>query len=245
MNRLILFFGLAVAVATENPGFSQMGLNVGGTGTDPLLINIFNEVKAFSSPATISVKKGSDSMSGEIDFAYNNGKVRIGLDMTKFKGEAMPPDAVNILKQMGMENVVSISGVTSNSSYVIYPSLKSYVEIIQKDVDNSKDVKFEKTELGEETIEKQKCKKNKIVATDRAGKKQEALVWNATGLKNFPIQIKISDSENEVTVIFKNPKIEPPPASLFQVPEGYKKYNSMEELMKSSFERAMQNNMKK
>jgi hypothetical protein len=184
-------------------------------------------------------------MCGDIDFAYSDGKVRISLDWTKFKGEAMATETINILKQMGMDNVISIAGTSSNFNYIIYPSLKSYVEVGYKEgAADDKSLKFEKTDLGEEVVAKQKCKKNKIVATDASGNKQEALVWNAPNIKGFPLQIKMKDNDNEVTMLFKNPKVETPSADLFKVPEGYKKYGSFEELMKSAVEKAMQNQKK-
>ncbi len=245
MKKLILLLGIAIAFnfAIQNKSYGQIGSPV--PGTDPLLLSIFKEVKGFSSPATISIKKGNDTMNGDIDFAYSDGKVRISLDMTKFKGEAMAAETINILKQMGMDNVVSIAGTSSNFNYIIYPSLKSYVEVGYKEgAADEKKMKFEKTDLGEEVVVKQKCKKNKIVATDSAGNKQEAIVWNAPNIKGFPLQIKMKDSDNEVTMLFKNPKVETPSADLFKVPEGYKKYGSFEELMKSAVERAMQNQKK-
>ena len=245
MKKLILLLGIAIAFnfAIQNKAYGQIASPV--PGTDPLLLSIFKEVKGFSSPATITIKRGNDTMNGDVDFAYSDGKVRIGLDMTKFKGEAMAAETINILKQIGMDNVVSIAGTSSNANYIIYPSLKSYVEVSYKEgAADEKKMKFEKTDLGEESVAKQKCKKNKIVATDTTGNKQEAIVWNATGMKNFPLQIKMKDNENEVTLLFKNPKIETPSADLFKVPEGYKKYGSVEELMKSAVEKAMQNQKK-
>ncbi|MGC8888157.1 MAG: hypothetical protein ACP5MG_13475 [Verrucomicrobiia bacterium] len=246
MKKLFLFLIALTILVCSNAGVVYGQVSSGGVpGADPLLLKILKDVKEFTSPATINIKKEGDTLSGSIDFAYSNGKIRISLDMTQFKGDAMSPEAVNMLKQLGMDKIVSISGVSSNIGYVVYPSLKSYIALTSKADDNdSESLKIDKTDLGEETVEKQKCKKTKIIATDKSGKKQEAFVWNATNLKNFPIQIKIADQENEVTLVFKNPKLESPSANLFKVPEDYKKYNSMQELMKSAMEQAMQGDKK-
>lgn len=238
----LLLFALTVFVfASKNSVKAQVG-GPSVPGADPFLLSIFKDIKEFSAPATINIKKDGEALSGDIDFAYSDGKIRISLDMTKFKGEAMAPEAINILKQMGMDTIVSISGTSAKEAYVIYPSLKSFVVISNNaEITDPSSLKIDKTELGDESIDKQKCKKNKLVATDKSGKKQEAIVWYATNLKNFPLQIKISDPDNEVTLLFKNPKLEAPSADLFKVPQNYKKYNSMQELMKSAMEQALKN----
>jgi hypothetical protein len=91
-----------------------------------------------------------------------------------------------------------------------------------------KEPKLEKTLLGKETLDGHPCEKSKVIMTDANGKRSEALVWAATDLKDFPIQIQTT--EKGETVILRYAKIQTtkPDAKLFEVPAGYTTYDSMQ-----------------
>ena len=101
--------------------------------------------------------------------------------------------------------------------------------------DAGKDYKMEKTSLGKETIDGHPCEKNKVVATNEKGEKHEVTVWNATDLKDFPIQMQMPDEQSGTSILmkFKNVKLGKPDAKLFDAPTGLTKYDDTQSLMKA------------
>jgi hypothetical protein len=103
----------------------------------------------------------------------------------------------------------------------------------------------EKTKLGKETFEGHACEKNKITLTDEKGVKHLATVWNATDLKDFPVQIRMTEHESAVqqdsTLImkFRDVKLVKPDASRFESPAGVTKYKSTEALMEAAAKGAL------
>jgi len=59
-------------------------------------------------------------------------------------------------------------------------------------------------------------------------------VWQATDLKKFPLQMQMAQRANTLIVKFQPPKLEAPDAALFDVPAGYTKYASVQELMQAA-----------
>ena len=102
-----------------------------------------------------------------------------------------------------------------------------------------KDAKLETTRLGEETIDGQPCVKNKVVITDAKGQKREALVWNATSLKDFPVQLRITEGENTIEMRFRQVKFEKPEARQFEPPAGYTKYADFQQFMQAAMQKMM------
>ena len=89
-------------------------------------------------------------------------------------------------------------------------------------------------------MENHPCTKSKLTFTDKDGRTSEALVWEATDLKNFPIQYQTVDEGQTTTTTFTDIKSGKPAASLFELPASYKKYGSMQEMMMGNMQRLMQ-----
>ena len=50
----------------------------------------------------------------------------------------------------------------------------------------------------------------------------QATTWNATDLKDFPIQIEMKESGNSTIMHFMNVKLVTPDPQLFEIPAGFK-----------------------
>ena len=111
------------------------------------------------------------------------------------------------------------------------------IEVTQPVVVDSS--KIEKTAAGKETIDGHPCVKNKIVVTDAKGKKTEGFVWNASDLKDFPIQVEVHSDKTVTTIHYTEPKFEKPEAKLFDTPAGYTKYASMQQMMQAAMMKMM------
>lgn len=209
----------------------------GPPGLDAMMTKFFGDIKAFSATGNMSLKAAGDDMTMPMEFAMLEEKVRMDFDLTQMKSAKMPGGMGAQLKQMGMDKMATVMDNTKKSVLIIYPGLKSYVEMpVPKEQAElmQKDIKFETAELGEETIEGHPCKKNKLSFTDEKGKKREALIWNAKDLKNFPIKIQTSQDGNDVTLLYSNIKLEKPEAKLFVTPDDHTKYDNIQALMQGA-----------
>ena len=94
--------------------------------------------------------------------------------------------------------------------------------------------KVEKSKLGTENIDGHSCEKNKVTVTDGKGTRQEAVVWNATDLTGFPVQMRMSQPEATVVMHFTEIQLARPDAKQFEPPTGFTKHDSMEKLVQAA-----------
>ncbi len=225
-------FSLAVISLSLLTASAQM--SGPGTGINAAMLKLFGDTKAFSAKARAQMfdQNQKEVSSMPMSIALRDGKMRADIDMTDVKMGGMPAEAAAMIKPAGMDKMVTIVQPQQKVTLLLYPTLLSYAEIPTKEDDFSG--KMETAEVGKETIDGQACRKMKLTATDASGKVQEAFVWQATGLKNFPIQMQMAQKANTLIVKFENPKLETPEASLFEAPAGYTKYPNMQAMMQAA-----------
>ena len=225
--------------------FAQMGGRGGSPGPrfDSAMTKLFGDNTTFSATMEFQTSpKPGESITMPGKMAFDAGKSRFEMNMSEAKGMKIPPSAVEQMKSMGMDSLVSISRPDKNVVYIVYPGLHSFVEMAPPDTsantDNS-DFKVETTELGKETTEGHDCVKNKVVVTDKNGKTHESTVWNATDLKKFPVKIVTSENGQEATMLFKNVSFDKPAASSFDAPADFTKYDNMQNMMQAEMMKKM------
>jgi len=203
------------------------------------LAKFFSRDAEFTALAKVIVtgKKARDNQTMTMRFAVSGRKMRNEMDMTKM-GNVSPRDLAG-MKQMGMDQMVILALPEKSATYMVFPNLKSYCDMPASGKGNPEG-KLEKTALGTDTVEKHACTKSKLTFTDKDGKTAEAIVWEATDLKNFPIQYQTVENEQTTTTTFSDIKMDKPDASLFVLPESYKKYGNMQEMMMGNMQRLMQ-----
>jgi len=233
-------FTFAVLGAYLLVSVSQAQMPGGPPPTDPCaaLVKFFNRDAEFTASAKVVVtgKKPRDNQTMTIRFAVSGRKMRNEMDMTKMSN--IPARDVAGMKQMGMDQMVILALPEKPATYMVFPNLKSYCDMPAGK--GTPEGKLEKTALGNETVEKHACAKSKLTFTDKDGKTAEAIVWEATDLKNFPIQYQTVENEQTTTTTFSDIKMDKPDASLFTLPESYKKYGNMQEMMMGNMDRLMQ-----
>jgi hypothetical protein len=242
MKKTLLPTLAALSVCTFT-SFAQMG-GPPNTGFNAALTKLFGTTTAFSARCDVRVldKSQKEKMSMPMEFALLDGMVRAEIDMTKIKGQGMNAEQAEQIKQMGMERVISIIRPDKKTLNLLYPAMKSCVAmpLPKEDADAiEKETKLEKTVLGKETLDGHPCEKSKVVLTDINGKKSEALVWTATDLKDFPIQIQTTEKAETVILRYSNIQTAKPDAKQFDVPAGYTSYDSMQAFMMGVMQKMM------
>jgi hypothetical protein len=249
MKRIFLTLAVSAFCLFLIPVRAQPGMRAGmGGPSGPRLggdmAKIFGENSAFSANLEMQSTGGpaGDGMTMPGKLAYLEGKSRFEMDMSQMKSSRMSPQAAEQMKQMGMDKMVAIARPDKKVSYLIYSGLQAYVENPIQDPDAAKpesDYKIETTELGKDTVDGHACVKNKVVVTDKEGKAHESTVWNATDLKKFPVKVETAENGMTVTMLFKDVKLTKPDIAQFDPPSGFKKYDSMMEMMQQEMMKRM------
>ncbi len=212
----------------------------GGPPPDPCeaLGKFFSRDAAFTASATVvrAGKKKSDNQTMVLLFAVSGENMRNEMDMTKMSG--VPARDVDGMKQMGMDKMVILKLADKQAAYIVYPGLQSYCDM--PGGKGSPEGKVDKTELGSDTVENHACTKSKLTFTAKDGQTAEALVWEATDLKNFPIQYQTVEEGQTTTTTFSDIKMGKPDAALFELPASFKKYDNMQQMMMGNMQRMMQ-----
>jgi hypothetical protein len=238
MNRMrIIWPALAAIFATGPMGIARAQMSSGGPpGWNAAMTKLFGDVKAFSAKAEMRAldKSGQPSIQMPMNFALLDNKVRMDIDMTLLRGPKAPPDQVALLKQMAMDRVACIVALDKRAMQVIFPSLAAYVETPLPEDEAAvldKGLKLHKTPLGKETIDGHPCVMNRVVMSDVRGQVAEAVVWNATDLKDFPVQMQMNEKETTVIMRYNEIHLGKPDAKQFDAPAGYTKHADMQQLM--------------
>ena len=221
---------------------------MGGSGSpdfSDMTDKFFGEHTTFEAAIEVTAKAPNAPeplvMNGRM--AVLDKKTRFEMNFADTKGGGLPPNAAEQMKQMGMDRTVIISRPDRQTSYLIYPGLNAYAELPLKESGgtNSGDYQIGTLKLGVETIDGHECDKNKVSVTNKLGKVQQATVWNARDLKNFPIQIETEQKGNPVKMKFKGVKFEKPAAAQFDPPADCTRYENVQALMQKEVMKRMMN----
>lgn len=214
------------------PGGNQTALNAA-------MLKLFGEVTSFTSKADVRLleKGAKEPMTMSVDFAMLDGNARMDLDMATLKSKQLPAETLASFKAAGLDKLATIVRPDRKVTVVIYPVVRSYAEMPmskQEAADMDRKYRVEKTKLGRETIDGHACDKTKAVVIADTGGKQEAMVWYAADLKNFPLKIQLDQQQSTVVMQYRDVKLVRPEARQFEAPTGFTKYGSLEQLMQSA-----------
>lgn len=223
-----LIFG-SCATFAQMPGSGTSMMNSG-------MLKLFGPHTAFACKTEIHVLDASQKETVVVPFGFTvwDAKMRMDIDMTQVKGSDIPPAMPTTLKELGMDQAVIIQRPDKKLVLNIYPRAKSYAETpMSKDeiAASEKTYTLEKAKIGKETVENHSCEKNNVTLTDEKGEKHVATVWNATDLKDFPVQIQMTEQGTTLLMKFRDVKLGKADASKFEAPGGLTKYKTAEALM--------------
>jgi hypothetical protein len=158
-------------------------------------------------------------------FACLDGKIRVEIDLTQVKSKDLSPKQIAQLKQAGSGRIVSVIRPDKKESYVMYPGTQNYsvMPMPKEEADAAnKPLQIEKTVLGQETLDGHPCVKNRVVVKNGPTTVIEAVTWNATDLKDFPLQIETADRGATSIMRFRKIQFGRPDAKQFEPPAQYK-----------------------
>ncbi|MFB3895696.1 MAG: DUF4412 domain-containing protein [bacterium] len=140
-----------------------------------------------------------------------------------------------------MGKMISIVQTDVKKNIMLNPEKKMYFENVWQEskmksdptiFQNDANYKVDKVKVGTETIDKHPCIKYTMTVTNKTtGEKQTGMIWEATDLQNLIIKYQMTHDNKTMTIEWKNVKLNTATADMFEVPAGYKKANSMMELM--------------
>jgi len=232
--------GLVVAwmFTTASTGLTQLpsldlGAGLGGAGSDlATMTKLFGSHTAFTAKSDVRVydKNQKETISTPMDFSYLDKKIRIKIDMTQMKNKEIPAGVAEQLKQFGMDQVVSIVRPDRQKLYVLYPKLQSCVVLPmpKTEAETTAEAKLSKQAIGKESLDGHPCVKHKVTLTSAKGEKQELTVWNATDLKDFPVQILTAQNDDTVITRYRQIRFTKPSVTLFDPPANYTEYSDMQ-----------------
>lgn len=242
MNRrpfVLLSALLCLGVATARA-------QIGGMGQKPQIsavtTKLFGPDAAFS--ATVEMEVTPSGTAPQVKFpakfAIDHGKVRLDIDIAEMQGAGIPAEAIPQLKAMGMDKTVVISRPDKGVIYMLFPSLKGYMENPAGE-EKDADLKLVAKDAGKETVGAHACTKQAMVVTDKQGKAHEAVVWRSAEVKNLPVKIEQTETAasgtSKVTMTFKNHNAAKPAAALFEPPADATKYADPMAMMQGAMQR--------
>ena len=235
MNKLFVATLIAWA-AVRGSAVAQLEVPGSTAGVNAALTQLFGDVGAFSAKANIQVlgKNQKEKLTTPMDFALLDNKLRVEVDTTQIRGPGMPAGAAASMKQFGLERVISVMRPDKKATFIIFPGIKSFVNTpMPKGEVAAYQTKprLNKVALGKETLDGHPCVKNRVIVSNDKGVKNESTVWNATDLKDFPIQIMTREKDDTIIIRYRLVQFTKPEAKSFDAPAGYKEYAEVEALM--------------
>ena len=217
---------LAILLLASQAGLAQMPGASSRTGINAAFVKLFGTAGAFSAKVNTRVLDPSQKelVRMPMEFAALDNKVRLEINLGQTQGKDFTASTIATLKQAGMDRMISVFRPDKMATYIIYPGVQSYqiMPMPKAEAETfAKGFKLEKSALGKETIDGHACVKNKVVVQGDKGPVLEVTTWNATDLKDFPVQIGMRDNENTVLMGFSQVRFAKPDASQFELPAGY------------------------
>jgi outer membrane lipoprotein-sorting protein len=229
MRKILLFAVLLCSVSA----LAQMGGSP-TPGPNNGMDELFSANPVYSATMQAVIASPNGPMTVTSKTYYDHGNSRQEMNMANVTGSGLPPAALTQAKAMGLDSIVTIAPASKTNIFTMYPNLRSYFSVpMPPSGTGTNDGIAQTTPLGNETVAGHPCVKNKVVV-NQGGQSYTFTVWNATDLKNFPVQISVTQDGSTATITYQNISFGSIPASFFQPPSSYKSYDSIQSLMQAA-----------
>jgi hypothetical protein len=201
-----------------------------------LLLNLLGPSAAFTATAQVSGEGPKDPDNFHMDVTYTmlGDDLRTGTDLAKLRSRNACDIAQGRLQEMGMDETVMIRLPELKTSFVVYPRARAYVEMPLTWRERLKAiVEVQRKRIGEAVLDGHPCIKYRLQVTNATGAENDVVIWEATDLKNFPIQMRFEIPPSTFNILFQNVKLDPPDVNLFYPPLDYDRYATLRELVRA------------
>ena len=220
--------GLATVATVLSLGLNaEAQLSPGSPGgVNAALTKLFGPIPSFTARVEVQVLESSrqEVLRMPMNFAFLDGKVRLEIDVAQIRNRNVSPRQLAALRQAGRGKIVTVIRPDKRASYIIYPGARSYSIVpMPREEANAvgKNLKVEKTALGKETLDGHPCVRNQVAVRDADRVVLEATTWNASDLKDFPLQIQTKDKGNTSILRFSKIQFINTDARQFELPGSY------------------------
>jgi hypothetical protein len=194
-------------------------------GVPSAMVKLFGD-NAFTAQAEMRVMNSNHVLLLQMPsaFAADQSKLRLDLDVKLIKSSTIAPEYIKMFVQGGKDRITSVVRPDKKMTYIIYPGAQIYSSMQLSPVDAEiANQKLEKKPLGNETMDGHPCVRNQtIVRSAKGAVLLQATTWNASDMKDFPLQIQMTDSGNSTILHFINVNLAKPDPKLFDIPAGFK-----------------------
>ncbi|MFW6236800.1 MAG: GNA1162 family protein [Desulfosudaceae bacterium] len=159
------------------------------------------------------------TLSWETPLAKRGRMLRLDMDYNQMLGEENDG--------MQFEKAIMLYRDDREKAYTLYPEQKKYVEFSESDDHVFSEPEVKLTRVGTETIDGHPTIKYSFKMTLNDGTKCAGYIWNATDLDNMTIKTYQEQDGVKATMLLTKIKLASPPASWFEIPDGFVKTDSM------------------
>jgi len=189
------------------------------------MIKLFGD-NSFTAQANLRVMNSNRVVWLEMPAAFASGdyKLRLDVDVKLIKSASIPQAMIGMAVQMGKDRVSAVIRPDKKMKYNIYPGTKTYDTMALTAADTEiATQKLEKKALGKETMDNHPVVRNlSTVRSSRGAVLLQATTWNATDMKDFPLQIELKENGFSTIMHFMNVNLVKPDPRIFDIPAGYK-----------------------
>lgn len=206
------------------------------------LTKLFGANTNFSAKAELRVlgKNQKEKIFTPLEVSVLERKLRVQIETANVRNVALPPDAADGMKQLGLDRVINLVRPDRRVNYIVFPTLKSFIKTpftTNDTVAFNGPARMQRTPTGKETIDGRQCLKQKVLLTDAQGGRSEFTVWEAASLQNFPVQIATRDRDDTVLLRFRQVKLARPESKDFEPPANFSEHKDVHAFMTSVLER--------
>jgi hypothetical protein len=225
---------LALGLIVAGPVQAQLN-GPSSTGVSASLVRLFGTNNTFTAQAEVQVlgKDNQEIIGTPTTFTLLGNKIRVEVDLTRMRNR-VEPDAVDQMKPLGLDHVVSIIRPETRTNLIVFPKLRAFIRLGMPPNEAEaflRKARLTRTDLAREKMEGYPCVKQRVVITDDDGQKSEATVWTAAALRGFPVCVATREQEGTVTVRFRKVQFTPATPAQFEPPAGFTEYADLQAVM--------------
>ena len=226
------FLDLASSLPTTAPGADFVNF-----------ARLFGKSAAFTAHSEVRVidQNQKETSRSVMELTMRDNKMRLEIDVTTAKHKDLPPGAAASLKPLGLDQIQVIMRPDRQAVYFIFPKAGMYINLPMEkaELEAAAKSQIKSTPLGKETVDGHPCVKNSVSIVSPNGDRQDLTVWNATDLKNLPVQTIEKQGDDTITTHYTKFQFVRPDPKQFEPPAGAEDYKGMAAFMQGMLKRAL------